>query len=470
MSPVFSSYNIVTAIDRKNTEWTAVLWNPLSGAMDLVDASIAEAVQRRELRALSSSQVELLVNRGYIYARKEEETARLSQLFKAYNMAYAEKAMAFVLIPTYRCNLACPYCFQSADQHAESDIMSEELVDLAFDAMAVLANEKLWGKGKTLGLFGGEPLIAERRQMGIVEYILRQAKHEGFRHIKIITNGFDIAAYFDMLSEFEVDTLQLTLDGPRPIHDARRRTRDGAGSFDRVLSAVKEALERGFTTHVRVNLDRRNISALPELVRILLNEGIGQHKGSIIAPAIVGDFGKLGTYGDVLSWSEALEGVFNAFGQLEMASKVLRLDAWPALKHIQYALRERRPYLPSFKHCDSEHHTYVLDNKGDIYTCPDISGRKEYAVGQFSPEVIRFEAKLAEWRTRSIFNIPKCSQCSYALICGGGCGLEALNRHGDLLQPLCPREEIEKMLQLAFSYYYEQLLGNPSLLAGNGGL
>jgi uncharacterized protein len=79
---------------------------------------------------------------------------------------------------------------------------------------------------------------------------------------------------------------------------------------------------------------------------------------------------------------------------------------------------------------------YIYDPFGDIYVCWEHVGEESTKVGVYYPG-LSWNDQYNQWRERTVFTIPECRQCVYALFCGGGCGYEALERYGTLSKPVC---------------------------------
>jgi len=75
----------------------------------------------------------------------------------------------------------------------------------------------------------------------------------------------------------------------------------------------------------------------------------------------------------------------------------------------------------------------IFDPLSDIYSCLVSLGKKRYSVGTYFPSIEYKEHSLI---TRNIDTIPKCRECIYSLLCGGGCAMP-LSSSGDIFQPVC---------------------------------
>lgn len=60
----------------------------------------------------------------------------------------------------------------------------------------------------------------------------------------------------------------------------------------------------------------------------------------------------------------------------------------------------------------------------DRYPSGQSLGVTEMAVGRYRPNLVVDETKTRLWKKRNVFEMTQCQECSYALICGGGCAFD----------------------------------------------
>jgi uncharacterized protein len=134
-------------------------------------------------------------------------------------------------------------------------------------------------------LYGGEPLLNPT----ISVYVLRDldfiSQEYGITIEKgIITNG---TIYNEHVKEvFErTDYIQITIDGPKDIHNKRRYFKDGRGSFDIILSNLLRVIEKHSKKVIlRINIDEYNHNKIEELLDFLAELGLHNHVEMDIAP------------------------------------------------------------------------------------------------------------------------------------------------------------------------------------------
>lgn len=140
---------------------------------------------------------------------------------------------------TERCNLRCRYCVYSGAfperRHHSLKTMSFDTAKHAIDFLVSHSRESEYPPA--LSFFGGEPLLVFPLVKKCIEYF--RSKTEKDSIISITTNGA-------LLSQEVVECLQnervyinVSLDGPKEIHDAWRIRRDGTGSFNLVNCRLK---------------------------------------------------------------------------------------------------------------------------------------------------------------------------------------------------------------------------------------
>ena len=156
-------------------------------------------------------------------------------------------------IITGRCNQKCFYC-AARDRYVSQD-GTYDMMTLDIAARSVDLVRRYYDGGRlVLRFFGGEPLLA----FDIVRMVVDSFDQYGIDSTKIIsTNGL-------LLNESIVDFLVqkgfrtfISLDGPKNVHDAYRRTIKGEGTYETVvgrLRMIKNRYPDYFRSHVVINM------------------------------------------------------------------------------------------------------------------------------------------------------------------------------------------------------------------------
>src|SRR5690606_20137919 len=132
--------------------------------------------------------------------------------------------LGLTICPTLNCNFRCTYCYQ----HHLKGVMRADVRNRI--AAYVAASDGLQDLHVTW--FGGEPLLAMTVVEGLSERFLAGPHRYS---ASIVTNGSRLTpAHSRRLVELNVTRAQITLDGPRDLHDQRRPLAGGAPTFDAI--------------------------------------------------------------------------------------------------------------------------------------------------------------------------------------------------------------------------------------------
>lgn len=270
------------------------------------------------------------------------------------------------------------------------------------DAALALAGKDL----KHIGLFGGEPLLPQNRCL--LEHIIKQAPEKCY---DIITNGYYLDQYVDLLSQIDVSYVMVTLDGGRSIHDKKRVLANGGPTFDTILNNIQTCLQNRIAIRIRMNIDGDTISESERLRNELLQ--------------------KFQDYTDLLSFEISPMMEINRSERDQLINELTQNDILhqpnarnkilsrfsPVINTLLYGQRLH----PTYSYCSSHQNKFIVDPLGLIYPCLAAVGKRDYAIGTFHPQVKLFENNV---RNRNIETIEKCRSCTYSLLCGGGCPLK----------------------------------------------
>lgn len=141
---------------------------------------------------------------------------------------------------TERCNLRCFYCMpeDGIELMEKPSIMKlEEIIEISKTFVRLGVD--------TIRLTGGEPLIRKN-----FEYLVRDLAALGV-NLKLTTNGILLDKYLDLFEEIGLKKINISLDSLDKAQAAFITKRD---YFDRIMSNIHEALNRGFALKLNVVL------------------------------------------------------------------------------------------------------------------------------------------------------------------------------------------------------------------------
>ncbi len=195
-----------------------------------------------------------------VFLRRSQALARQGSGISA---AAAPESVTIFL--THRCNLRCAMCGQWGE-HGVTGRGTPEMLrrELSGEQLRSLVDE-LARFRPSVTLFGGEPLLHPE-----CAEVIRRIKARGM-HCLMITNGTLLKERARELVESGLDELNVSIDGPRDLHDAIR----GARVFDAIREGIglvqrlkREAKKKRPLVNIQCTINRQNQARLGELARV----------------------------------------------------------------------------------------------------------------------------------------------------------------------------------------------------------
>ena len=247
----------------------SALINGLYGAVDILSpqesALISDAAHTPSLlQELPKSRLEALTDRGHIVSNQAQESEDLRIISRIHTLLYGRGGIGLVLAPTYNCNLRCSYCFERHRLARGLDWLERTISDSLLKSIFVqLKDYKSRGYSvHDCTLYGGEPLLAGNKPL--IRKICEHCRQMDMS-IGAVTNGCDLDQFLDLIDEYKIRSLQVTVDGVGEVHDRRRPFAGGRGSYSRTMDNIALALSHGVNITLRVNVGRSNLSSITEL-------------------------------------------------------------------------------------------------------------------------------------------------------------------------------------------------------------
>lgn len=178
---------------------------------------------------------------------------------------------------TERCNLRCSHCYQTGSGHEE---LSFPEIEAVIGEIADTLEE--WGSAygmsfsSSFSLTGGEPFL-RRDFPAIIEKIALW----GF-DIFLLSNGTLIdRERARMLASFGVKGVQVSMEGPKEVHEEIR----GRGSFDAAVRGVRHLVGAGIPVTLNTTLSSLNADAFPEMMDLAVSLGVQKLGFSRLVPS-----------------------------------------------------------------------------------------------------------------------------------------------------------------------------------------
>jgi len=213
--------NFYIKSDIKNNE--VVLYNTLNESVIILDASIVEQIEKNtnilELEEFLEIKNALVENEFLLDDGINEEENYMKALL---NQHKEFDHLSVHILPTTACNFNCVYCYQCGIERHH--FLSQDKVN---DIIIYLENHiKKHPEihSATYILHGGEPTVNWQVVPSILQKLDELSRLYSIEYrTQIVTNGYLLTPEkSNLLSRYNWQRLQVTIDGPKEIHNSRR--------------------------------------------------------------------------------------------------------------------------------------------------------------------------------------------------------------------------------------------------------
>jgi uncharacterized protein len=416
-----------------------------------------EELVRASLRGRGSSAphqstIDMLANRGYLTGKTVEEelhyVRRLADLL--HDMSRKKSKPSFLIIPSYECNLRCPYCFETETridlkrQNLLDLVMSTEMADDVFSCMDTVLGTGATEQtpltdpleGMNITLYGGEPLCEMTKS--VVEYIVSKGTDRGVK-FSAITNAVELNLFTDVLGPDKIGWVQITLDGPKELHD---RSRIGPGyreTYDTILKNVELALACDVSVSIRLHVNWKSVGRVHELMEDIESRGLTKsEKFGVYVQATEGfhDGQADPVYPNMLQHEVHSE--FEKHPPCSAENKSFSVSNHGIPQKLETYIKHGLAGIHgNMEYCSAYTGMQIYDPFRKIYSCWDTVGIPGKEIGHYSASGPVFNDWAQAWWSRSAGKIPECANCKYIFFHFGGCAALPVFSGRDVLGPAC---------------------------------
>ncbi len=435
----FSKHNIFSKIAGSDNYFIV---NLLTGNADILSADEGNQLSEFLKGSINNPALQKeLEAKGYIMPEEDEKRLYRAKYLDFIDAREKDEVQLF-FVPNYSCNFACTYCYQ--DEYANPrEHTGREVVDAFFNYIGV----EFAGRKKYITIFGGEPLLNSASQKEQIRYLLEKSNEAGLE-VCVVTNGYSLEEYIDILKTGLIREIQVTLDGTAAVHNQRRFLKGGGPTFDKIVKGVDACLANNLPVNLRMVADRENISDLPGLAKFAID------RRWTLNPLFKTQLGRnyelhhcQATPNNLFSRISLYEAIFDLLQDHPYILEFFK----PAFSISKFLAENGNLPDPLFDGCPACKTEWAFDYTGHIFPCTATVGKADESLGTFYPELSRNISRINEWENRDVTSIDGCSSCSLQLACGGGCGSVAKNRTGQVCSTDC--RPVKELLELGFATY-----------------
>jgi uncharacterized protein len=428
-----SMYNVYL-IDEK--EKKGLVYNTMHRSIVQIDDEVYTLMRNDSIDTIDDDVLEVLRSGKIVVDDNLNELDMLKIIFN--RAKYNAVSAGFTIIPTHACNLACEYCYQG---HGDvlSNTMNEETMKRAIEFI----KKNVVGR-RSLGVnfYGGEPLLFPDMIFKILEELKPFTDEHGIQLSTTFTSNGTLFTeeIVKKLKDYNHE-VQITLCGPKEIHDTIRVDKKGNGTYERLMDVINLFKTHGTAFHIRVDVDQDNYNAIKSLLEDLKKRG---HEGLYIGFCPIGK--------DI------------CYTEIERESKEVDVVSLTRLSKMAHDMGfQTNPiYIHNFvEGCSAIADNFLaVDPLGNVYKCIAAPNYTEHKFGTLNENGdlidMNYEA-YCEWTLRDPLLIEECVKCKFAPICAGGCALTAYSKHGSITSPGCEEKELGEIMRTFIMLKYPEL-------------
>lgn len=393
----FSNYNSHIKLSEK----TSLIYNSLSNKYSLlsnkVDISDINLIEQHNPKLWKT-----LIEGGYIIDSTVDELKKVKELRDKVDLS---KYFFYLIVnPTLSCNFNCWYCYET---HLKNSYMDTKTLNSAMKLISQ-ATEKV--PTFTLGFFGGEPLLYFKKIVKpLIIHTNNCCKQNCIPYsVTFTTNGYLITQEMvDFFAEYNIQSLQITLDGGRKEHNLTRYPSIGIDTFEKILENIKLLLVNHIKVLLRINCTDKNIDSTIEIAEYLKSITNEMKESLQICFKQV--------------WQNARE--------VDLDAKIIEMEEL----FLSHGLQSGSYTLDNVRYScyGDKKNSLLLNYNGDVYKCTAIDFENTQRDGYLTEagEVI-WENNSLNNRMNAKFQNPPCLKCRILPICNGGCSQKALEYKG----------------------------------------
>jgi len=330
----------------------------------------------------------------------DSNTDELDEIKALHRAGRASKHELYVTYSmTNACNFRCTYCYQ---EH-KKQVLAGDALEKTY---RYIERELAEYESLRVHWFGGEPLLRLKSVLNssaaLIEICRKMQKPYS---AAVTTNGsLFTAETARSLKAVGVEQVAFTLDGARPVHDATRLRKNGSGSYEAVMQAMRIAVDEGYSVFVRVNLNKKAEASFADLLDDIRRRGLGPDQIGIYIAEMKQH-----------SNSMALGGLYY-LSVAEYAQSFI--DALKVMKEFGYPMPKLSPLEVN---CSFDKPSSVLFGvDGNLYHCTTGTDR---ALGELdeSGAIVHEDARRRRIHSREPWDDPHCATCKSLPTCMGGC-------------------------------------------------
>lgn len=311
---------------------------------------------------------------------------------------------------TRRCNLNCAHC------GAKKETYNNELS--TGDIKKALNQAAEYGV-QTFSVTGGEPML----RSDLFE-IFKYAKDKGLKTV-VATNGFFVTPENIKKVSAVIDSIQISLDGPREVHN---KIRGNVASYDKVVSAFDLLRDTDLTKAVSSVITPHNLKYLDELYKLVSSLGVRYWKVAVVM--------QIGNSEDDKSQKLSKDQFMHLMDFIARKRKECK-------RKLFIELGENSAYCGKYDsmvrsqpfYCPVGFEVMTIGTDGMVRGCPEQPDVPMFQEGDIRKQSLKsiWQNGFNLYRNYEGKKMPACSKCKHFKNCHGGCWVNSYKKQDCVL-------------------------------------
>jgi uncharacterized protein len=393
-----SVYNEFIALDNKH-----YLFNLMNNTLVAISDILKTQLEDKKFDEINEAYTKQLKNMGFLLDDNFDE---IEFLKLAHNTTkYDQHQRSFIVYPTLKCNLDCPYCFEKAERKT-IDKQRQTLLNRFLLTQA--DNNKL--TNFQVRWSGGEPLLLWDFIKNTNFQLQQICKKNNINYsTTMCTNGTLIKDEKIALEIFNCnfESITISIDGDRKTNNKRRFYKQQKGSFDDIINGINN-ISKYQEIIVRINIDKENVLCFENFLQEI--DDCLKYKSNI----------KLYIKPISAAWGcEYDESLYKDADFFQIENQLFNLA-----KLHQYDVIIHNGFKHYTRCLAYQVMSFLFDPVLNLFKCPLFIGRKEKRIGfinENSESIITDVAECMKFTNLSPYENEECLNCKILPLCNGKC-------------------------------------------------
>lgn len=397
-----------------------------SAIVEFEDCNIESLMHK--IDSLSNEEIKWLIDNFFLVDKQINE---YKQFIERFNKLRNEHCGLSVTVGfTFRCNFNCVYCIQKENYNTRSSLNLEDIDSINnWIDQALESNKKI--NKISINYFGGEPTLNLDAVYYLTQKINDLAKEKHLsKYYQMVTNGYALnSESINLLLNYGIKDFQITVDGPKQIHNSRRSP--NFDSFSKIIENILELISKNATIYLLHVYDESNLSSTYELIDFF--ETLSQNSPKLKRQLYFSFASTIPKNVESVKCNKYIVGK-----EVLLSNHGIEVYNYATQKGFRYS-----NFLDVNCCFRQVKNSLLISPDLNLYKCYSVFGMENFSFGNIKNTTFNDYLKKSE--SFSLLNgyFDKCENCNVVPICRGGCQFMASQNNGKYGSTYCEKEIIE---------------------------